>query len=92
MKQSADTLLRDLAPEIDRKCAALQRARRERLEARLFLLLCAMVVLLPALLVFAGVSLTLLLAPLAFLSLSMVLLLPILLSHADQGGMMHEQA
>lgn len=88
MKSNADRLLDDLAPAIAQKCGELRAARRERLLSRGFVLLCVMVALIPALLVFAGVSLTLLIAPLAFLSLSVVLLLPVLLSgrSANPGG------
>ena len=50
--------------------------------------------MIPALLVFAGVSLTMLLVPLAFMSLSVLLLLPVLVlgKTADQGGTVYEQA
>ena len=59
----------------------------------MFVLLCAMVVLIPALLVFAGVSLTVLIAPLAFMALSVLLLLPVLLSGkaGNKGGGIYEQ-
>ena len=52
-----------------------------------------MVVLIPALLVFAGVSLTVLIAPLAFMALSVLLLLPVLLSGKaeNKGGGIYEQ-
>ena len=94
MNSKVDRMMTDLAPAIEQKCDELRAARRERLQARAFVLLCAMVVLIPALLVFAGVSLTVLLAPLAFMALSMVLLLPVLLSGraADHGGIVYEQA
>lgn len=88
---NVDRMIDNLTPAIDQKCAELRAARKERLEARLFVLLCAMVVLIPALLVFAGVSLTVLIAPLAFLSLSVILLLPVLLSGKNQGEMGYEQ-
>lgn len=80
-------------PAIEQKCAELQTARKERLQSRLFVLLCAMVVLIPALLVFAGVSLTVLIAPLAFMALSVLLLLPVLLSGkaGNKGGGIYEQ-
>lgn len=53
-----------------------------------------MVVLVPALLVFAGISLTMLIAPLIFMPLSVILLLPVLLfgKTAKQGGNGYEQA
>ncbi len=55
MRSNADELIRALTPAIEQKCGELQRARKERLQSRLFVLLCAMVVFVPALLVFAGI-------------------------------------
>lgn len=94
MISDVDRMLENLAPDIERKCEELQAVRKERLQTRVFALLCAMVMIVPALLVFAGVSLTVLIAPLAFMSLSVILLLPVLLSGktADQGGIIYEQA
>ncbi len=57
------------------------------IKSRLFLLMCAAVVLIPALLVLLGVSLTVLILPIAFMSLGVILLLPTLLSgRAAEGG------
>ena len=94
MTSNVDRMLVNLAPDIDQKCEEIKAARKERLQTRAFALLCAMVVVIPALLVFAGVSLTVLIAPLAFMSLSVILLLPVLLSGraANKGGMVYEQA
>ena len=94
MISDVDRMLENLAPDIERKCEELQAVRKERLQTRVFALLCAMVMIVPALLVFAGVSLTILLAPLLFMSLSVILLLPVLLSGkaGNQGGMIYEQA
>ena len=94
MESHVDRMIANLTPEIERKCDELRAARKERLQARVFVLLCAMVVLIPALLVFAGVSLTVLLAPLCFMSLSVLLLLPVLLSGRTEnhGGNDYEQA
>lgn len=92
MNQNAERLIKNLSPDIDRKCAELKAARRERLLSGIFVLLCAMVVILPALLVFFGVSLTALIAPLVFMSLSIILLLPVLLSGgaSNHGGTAYE--
>ena len=94
MNSNADRMIQNLTPAIEQKCEELRTARKERLQSRLFILLCAMVVLIPALLVFAGVSLTILIAPLAFMALSVLLLLPVLLSGkaGNQGGIVYEQA
>ena len=100
MKTNVECMLDNLAPEIDLKCNELRAAKKERLKNRLFVILCAMVLLIPALLVLFGVSLTMLIAPLAFMSLSMLLLLPVLLSgrlsdesdRINQKGAFYEQA
>lgn len=93
MNSNVDRMISNLTPAIEQKCAELQTARKEWLQSRLFVLLCAMVVLIPALLVFAGVSLTVLIAPLAFMALSVLLLLPVLLSGkaGNKGGGIYEQ-
>lgn len=93
MNTNVDRMIDNLSPEIEQKCAQLRAARKERLQCRAFVLLCAMVVLIPSLLVFAGVSLTILIAPLAFMALSVILLLPVLLSgsSSNQGGTVYEQ-
>lgn len=93
MNSNVDRMISNLTPAIEQKYAELQTARKERLQSRLFVLLCAMVVLIPALLVFAGVSLTVLIAPLAFMALSVLLLLPVLLSGkaGNKGGGIYEQ-
>ena len=93
MNSNVDRMISNLTPAIEQKCAELQTARKERLQSRLFVLLCAMVVLIPALLVFAGVSLTVLIAPLAFMALSVLLLLPVMLSGkaGNKGRGIYEQ-
>ncbi len=94
MNSNVDRMINNLTPTIEQKCEELQIARKERLQSRLFILLCAMVVFIPALLVFAGISLTILIAPLVFMALSVLLLLPVLLSGkaGNQGGIVYEQA
>lgn len=94
MKADVERMIENLSPEIDKKCAELRAARKERLKARLFTLLCITVLLIPPVLVFAGVSLTLLILPPVFMSVSIILLLPVLLSGkpADEGGHLYEQA
>lgn len=93
MAPNVECMLQNLTPEIERKCKELQEVRKERLQSRVFALLCVMVAVIPALLVFAGVSLAGLIAPLIFMSLSVILLLPVLLSGKmeNQGGIVYEQ-
>lgn len=90
---NADRLIRELSPAIDQKCGELSAKRKEKRQARLFAALCVLAVLLPALLVFVGVSLTALIFPLVFMSLSALILSPVLLfgKAADQGGTGYEQ-
>ena len=94
MSSNVEGMIDRLTPAIEQKCEELRAARKQRVQSRIFVLLCAMVVLVPALLVFAGVSLTVLIAPRVFMSLSVVLLLPVLLSGktTHQGGNVYEQA
>lgn len=94
MKSNVDRMIDNLTPAIEQKCSELRSARKARLQSRLFILLCMMIVWIPSLLVFVGVSLTILIAPLIFMSLSIILLLPVLLSNktAHQGGIIYDQA
>ena len=45
MNSNVDRMISSLTPAIEEKCEELQTARKERLQSRLFVLLCAMVVL-----------------------------------------------
>lgn len=83
MNEKADRMINNLTPEIARKCEELRAARKERFLSRLFIFMCAAVVLIPSLLVFIGVSLTVLVAPPIFMSFSVVLLLPALVRGRD---------
>lgn len=93
MKTNVNQMIDNLTPAIEQKCEELQTVRKERLQSRIFALLCVMVVVVPVLLVLMGVSLTVLIAPFIFMSLSIILLLPVLLSGKaeNQGGMIYEQ-
>lgn len=94
MTSNADKLIKNLSPEIEQKCKELQASRKEKMQSKIFALLCLAVTIIPALLIYAGFSLTLLIAPLIFMSLSVILLLPILISGKaeNQGGKIYEQA
>ena len=88
MNKNVDIMLDKLSPAIDAKCERLKEARKEKIMSRVFLILCAAVVLLPTLFVAAGVSVTFLVALPAFMSLSIIVLLPVLISGKNefQGG------
>lgn len=94
MNQNVDRMICNLTPAINKKCEELQTVRKEQFQSRLFILLCALIVTLPALLVFGGISLAALIAPVLFMSLSIVILLPALLcgKTAEQGETIYEQA
>ena len=102
MSSNVEGMIDRLTPAIEQKCEELRAARKQRVQSRIFVLLFAMgldfsfkkLINVPALLVFAGVSLTVLIAPLVFMSLSVVLLLPVLLSGktTHHGGNVYEQA
>lgn len=93
MTSNVDRMIDNLTPAINQKCEELQTARKERLQSRIFALLCILTAVIPTLSVLMGVSLTLLIVPFVFMSLSAVLLLPVLLSGktASQGGTAYEQ-
>ncbi len=87
MKQNADKVIRNLTPEIDKKCDELKAIRKEKLQSRLFVILCVIIIFVPAQLVFFGVSLAVLTAPILFAGLCVVMLLPIMLNgEFTQGG------
>lgn len=94
MTKNVDRMLEELTPAIEEKCEELKKIRRECLQNRIFVLLCGMVLLIPSLLVFFGVSLTVMITPVVFMSLSVILLLPVLLTgkSGNQGGLVYEQA
>lgn len=88
----ADRMIQKLSLEMDRKCEELQTKHKERIQSRIFLLICILVAVVPALLVLVGVSLTMLIVPVLLMSLSVVLLLPVLLQgqKSEEGGTLYE--
>ena len=89
MAHDADSLIAALSPAIDRKCAEITDARRERYRFRLFITLCVMVVLIPVVFVVLGFSLLVLLIPVIFIAVAVLALSPILIN--QQGGRNCEQ-
>jgi hypothetical protein len=84
MNQDVDKLIENLGPAMDRKCAQLAAARRERLQARGFVALCVLALLLPAAFVLLGFSLMILVVPVLFLAAGVIVLMPLLIE--PQGG------
>jgi hypothetical protein len=75
-----DDLLSGLEDEIDRKCFKLYEKKHENLKKRLFFLACFLLLFLPAIVHFLGLSLlTICFLVMIFLAVSMFLLLPMLL-------------
>ena len=94
MNSNVDRMISNLTPAIEQKCAELQTARKELSAIPLVCsALCHGGADSRARLCFAGVSLTVLIAPLAFMALSVLLLLPVLLSGkaGNKGGGIYEQ-
>lgn len=89
MNKGAKQLIHNLTPEIERKCEQIKLAKKEKLQTRLFLLLCLLVVIVPIALVIFGISLSVFIIPIIFMCLSVVMLLPILLG--QQGGKNYEK-
>lgn len=84
MNGELDMLLQRLAPEIDRKCAEIRKARAERLIHALFPLLCGVAVLIPTSLIFFGIGLRFIIIPVLFCAVAFLALSPILIR--QQGG------
>lgn len=93
MISNAERMIAVLSPEIDRKCAELQEARREKRNTGVFVLLCIMAILVPTLFVIFGLSLTTLLVPVIFTAVAFLILSPILINQTqqEQGGRICEQ-
>ncbi|MEE8808631.1 MAG: hypothetical protein SOI44_09480 [Lactimicrobium sp.] len=85
-------MIQVLKPVINQKCQEIQAERKSQLQQRLFITLCIMAVILPTLLVLMGVSLTMFIAPLVFMSISVIFLLPVLLKNenTEERGILHE--
>lgn len=86
MEDRIDRLLLNLDDELERKCCELRLQKRERAFRKLFFFACALFLMLPFLLIFAGINLVTVCVPFAiFLSISLMLLLPVVLG-GEQGG------
>ena len=90
MNRTPEQMIDILAPEIDRKCAEIKQVRKEKLFSRLFVLLCAAILIIPTTFVFLGISLMALIIPVVFIATAFLILSPILIN--QQGGYTYEQA
>lgn len=78
--EKVDVLIRTLEPEIDRKCAQIKQRKSERLLTGIFIALAIILLLLPAILIFFGVSLFTIFIPIVFVSAVFLITLPVLAS------------
>lgn len=76
----ADILIRALEPEIDAKCAEIRQKKSERLLTRVFVAAAALMLTVPVLLVFLGISLITIFIPIIFTGLIFLTSSPILIS------------
>lgn len=89
MNDNVEKAIYNLTPAIENKCNEIKAQRKEKLKSRIFVILCVLTVIIPTLLVFAGISLTMFILPIIITSLSVVMLLPILIN--NEGAKNYEQ-
>lgn len=65
--EKAEILIRVLEPEIDAKCAEIRQKKSERLLTKVFIAAAAIMLIIPALLIFFGVSLFTVFIPIIFI-------------------------
>lgn len=82
-----DTLLLALEPEIDKKCGEIKQRKKEKLMTRLFIVMAAAFLTIPAALVFMGVTLLTIFLPILFAAAGFLILSPLLIS---EGGLLYE--
>lgn len=80
MMEKMEQLIASLEPEIEKKCRQLQKKKREKVAQRLFLALIALALILPPVLVFAGVAMAVIWAPIGFIAAGFFVLSPLLIS------------
>lgn len=86
MDNKLDNLLLALDNEIDKKCFDLKKKKREQRNTRLFAYACGLFIMVPIVLMFAGVNMLAILFPIVFFfAFSMFILSPIILKN-NVGG------
>lgn len=78
--EKVDILIRALEPEIDAKCAEIRQKKSERLLTRVFVAAAVLMLTVPVLLVFLGISLITIFIPIIFTGLIFLTSSPILMS------------
>ena len=86
--EKVDILIRSLEPEIDMKCTEIKQKKSEKRLTRVFLLIAAMFLIIPAVLTFFGISLIRIFIPILFTAAVLVTASPFLMS---KGAESYEQ-
>ncbi len=83
-----EILLKSLEPHIEKKCAELRQRKDERLFAHLFLALSGLILVLPVVLIFFGVSVMMIFLPVLFVAAVILTALSVFIS---KGAVYDEQ-
>lgn len=86
--EKVEVLIRVLEPEINKKCAEIRRKKSERLLTGVFISVAALLLVVPAMLVFFGISFFAIIVPSVFVSAVLLAASPILMS---KGAETYEQ-
>ena len=78
--EKVDVLIQTLTPEIEAKCAEIKQKRSEKLLTGVFIATAALMLTVPAMLIFFGISLITVLSPIVFVGLVFLTASPILMS------------
>ena len=90
MKTDTEQMIQMLRPEISKKCDEIKEMKRDRDMARLFILMCFVVISIPTIFVFMGVSVFLIFLPVVIIAPTFLVLASLLLNQS--GGVVYEQA
>lgn len=86
--EKVDILIRSLEPEIDMKCAELRKKKSERVLTRVFIAVAVLMLIIPALLIFFGISPLMIFIPIVFVGVVFLTASPVLMS---KGAECYEQ-
>ena len=78
--ENVDILIRAREPEIDAKCAEIKQKKSEKLLTYVFMAVAALLLIVPALLIFFGVSVFTVFVPIVFVGVTFLAATPILIS------------
>lgn len=78
--EKVDILIRSLEPEIDMKCADIRQKKSEKFLTGLFITIALIMLVVPAVLIFLGISLLTVFIPFIFVSAVFLAASPILMS------------